>query len=238
MQTSIITFDGKLDNLVGFKNNKGTYSLRKRIKPANPQTKKQIVARARFKAVSLCAQDFKRVLFGLYPYAKQQKITLRNAFMKLNYDLASTSDPMPEGVITSEQLKYTELQLTKDTFNGVIFQNPDFSRPGVITVVFENPQQLAADDIVHLVAYIPSMNLTVADSTTVSQNIATIQLPTTASGEEAHLFGFTQHFNNEQARIDYAAYIDDGMIVDANAFSSAMGSDFSRTEHLGKGTIG
>lgn len=235
MQTSIITFDGKLDNLVGFKNNKGTYSLRKRIKPTNPQTEKQVIARARFKLLSTMANEFRDMLAGLYPYASRNKITLRNAFMKENYPLVQNITPPTTGAIDTQKLPYDTMQLTHGIYPSVYFQTPDYSTPKTIRVIFDTPPSLNPTDIVHLVAYFPALGMALQDKAPVSNSLVVMPLDSQFSGEVVQLWGYTQHFLNDQARIDYEA---GGDKVDAFIRSAAMNSEFSATYYLGQGTIG
>ncbi len=118
-QTGIITFKGKLDNLVGARNQKGTYSIRRlNKKTKQPNTTRQIQARAKFLALSQAASTFSPVLPLLTPYAKKNKISTRNAFIKLNYPaaqaegLTATLDPAQIILATGNQ----PLQVIQQTY--------------------------------------------------------------------------------------------------------------------------
>lgn len=237
-QTSIITFDGKLDNLVGFKNNKGTYSLRKRIKPANPQTEKQVIARARFTALSNGAQVFSKALFGLTKYARTNRITPRNSFMKLNYPLVQTVSPTPEDLIAAEQLPWELLQLTHGSADNVEWSNVDVSTPGRVIVPFSNPYQLPQNTPVHVVAYIPALNKTIIASNYISYSAVIFEVPPIASGEEIYVFGFSQILLTAQAQLEYDTQYNDGVVCYVAAHSTAMDSNFSPTHFVGKATLG
>lgn len=238
MQTSIITFDGKLDNLVGFKNNKGTYSLRKRITPANPQTEKQVVARARFKALSICAQDFSKALFGLTKFTKTNRITPRNSFMKLNYPLVKGVDPTPDGLIAAEIIRWEDLILSHGNADNVEFSSIDVSKPGSVTIPFSNPYQLPSDTPVYIVAYIPALNKTFIASSSISYAAVVLEVPPIASGEEIYVFGFTQTFLDEQTRLDYGIALNEGVVCEVLGKATAMNSNFSPTHFVGKATLG
>lgn len=238
MQTSVFTFNRKLDNVVGFKSKRG-YAVRKLITPTNPNTEKQVAVRARFKALSVVANDLNNIITPLYTYASRNKMSLRNAFVKLNYPVVQTVDPASEGAINTEKLDYNKLQLTNGSFPGVVFGRADFNTPQLVTVTFEDMPGVAPDDIVVLAAYIPGLNLTVTEKVKASTHTVAMPLPAAASGETIQLWGYTQHFNTEQARVDYeASFKNDGVIVDALARNSAMNSKFSHTTYLGNGVIG
>lgn len=238
MQTSIFTFNRKLDNVVGFKTRKG-YAVRKHLIPTNPNTEKQVAVRARFKAISVVADDLDTLLTPLSSYASRNKMSLRNAFVKLNYPVVETVDPASEGAINTEKLDYDKLQLTNGSFPGVIFGRADFSTPQQVTITFGDMPGVGPDDIVVLAAYIPSLNLSLVEKVKASTHVVVMPLPAGASGETVQLWGYTQHFRTQQARVDYEASItNDGVVVDALARNSALNSKFSHTTYLGNGVIG
>lgn len=84
-QTSIITFKGKVGNVVGARDSKGDLTI-KAYQPEVRQsnTEGQIIARVRFLTMTALAKGLRPGLFGLSNYAAQQKLTTTNAFQRLN----------------------------------------------------------------------------------------------------------------------------------------------------------
>lgn len=185
-QTGIITFKGKLDNLVGARNQKGTYSIRRiNKKPKQPNTARQIQARAKFLALSQAASTFSPVLPLLAPFAKQNKISTRNAFIKLNYpavqveDLTATLDPAQIILATGSQ----PLQVTRQTQISTYHQDPNLKLFSVEVFIgppdprFEDPWQYW--QAVLLILYHPA-----------SASIITAQLRESAHTDSGYRFTF------------------------------------------------
>lgn len=84
--TSIIQFKGKVGELVGSRDSKGEMTVRKhQPEVKNPQTDAQMLQRTRFLAINAYATLAGEAAFaGLTPRARKNKMTTRNAFVKLN----------------------------------------------------------------------------------------------------------------------------------------------------------
>ena len=229
MQTSIITFDGKLDNLVGFKNNKGTYSLRKRIKPANPNTIQQRAQRARFTAVSKLEQLLRPQLFGLKPAANQDKISIRNEFMKLNIGACENVGVTEEGF--EVMLRYENVSVAKG--NGRPISNPQFQANIPGTVIFTYSANSLGDsdldDPVHLIGIIGDMDRVYhAQAKRRDGQLALENLPADTVGKKMTVYYFTQHFNTASAQTAYDAYLSQSQVTAIGFLSeSAANSVFS-----------
>lgn len=84
-QVSTLQVIGRVGNLTGFTDSKGNIAIRKNPDSVkNPQTEKQVLQRTAFLQASNLAALFKDSIAGLQPYARQNRITARNAFTKLN----------------------------------------------------------------------------------------------------------------------------------------------------------
>ena len=237
-QTSIITFDGKLDNLVGFKNNKGTYSLRKRIKPANPNTIQQRAQRAKFTAVSKLEQLLRPQLFGLKPAANQDKISLRNEFMKLNIGVCENVG-MEDGGF-KVQLLYDNVTVAKG--NGRPISKPQFQADIPGTVIFTYSANSLGDsdldDPVHLVGIIGDMERVYhAQAKRRDGQLALENLPANTAGKTMTLYHFTQHFNTPAAQAVYDSYLSTNQAEAIGwLFESASNSIFSNS-NVGRVTL-
>lgn len=239
MQTSIITFDGKLDTLVGFKNNSGGYSLRKRIKPRNPNTYAQRDVRAKFTAVSRLEQTMRPQLFGLVPAAKQDKITVRNEFIKVNFSGCETVGIQDDELVVS--LSYQNLVVAKGSGRQVL--NPQFQTdiPGTIIFTYDANSQgnEDLDDPIHLIGLIGNMDRVFhAQAKRRDGQLALENLPADTSGETMYLYYFTQHFSTASAKASYDAAVLANQ-ADGYAFlaESAANSIFSDSKYGAKVTL-
>lgn len=242
MQTSIITFEGKLDNLVGFKNNKGTYSLRKRITPKNPNTEKQRNTRLKFLVANNLAAIFKHTS-GMVKFAKDNKISPSNAFVKANY--SAIVNVTPTGTDEADlraKIDYDNITVAVGNAIGVIPERPNFETPQQITVPFDYidiPGAINDDDVVVAVAYCPNLNAVFSATARRSLKSITLRTPSQFSGETVHVYLFTQNINDAAARSWYWTSPETSSFDGFNALNSAVAqSDFSNSVYAGQGQIG
>lgn len=104
--TSIIQFKGKVGELVGSRDSKGEMTVRKhQPEIKNPQTDAQMVQRTRFLAINAYASLAGEAAFaGLTPRARSNRMTTRNAFVKLNLADRNTvvAEKMQDGSFKAE----------------------------------------------------------------------------------------------------------------------------------------
>lgn len=239
MQTSIITFDGKLDQLVGFKNSKGTYSLRKRITPKNPNTANQRVVRSVFKAAVAAASALKNNLQGLIPAANQLRISPRNMFVKLNtHSYGLIEDPQTGAI--GARLEWNELKLSTGSNHNVL--TPAIQvLPGQVMLSWAANSH--GDDDLDDPVYV--IGIDTKDMAVFSTNAkrrdgqATIEnIPANRATNHLEVYIFTQHFLTAAARASYELYLNNqGINAESFLSSSAANSVFSPTEFAGEATL-
>lgn len=220
MQTSIITFDKKLDNLVGFKTKSGGYAIRKRVTPTNPNTRPQRNQRVRFLGAQALAAIFKNCLVGFAPYAAQKKISTRNAFTKTNLLAQGTITAQLTGALTSDdmtaleaQVDYAKIELSRGiAYNAGVTAAPDEFEPGTVTLkfpqgIFDNLPIITQDpasgsytpnpNIAHyVVIYDPAKNIAMplrASALTATATDATITFRPDEGAIPASMSGNTVH---------------------------------------------
>lgn len=81
-QTSIVTFKGKLDNIVGYKNY-GTMALRKLVKPHDTKSIKQVQVRVKFAMFASFASRIIGFINGPFKNSQMPPLAL---FIKTNYE--------------------------------------------------------------------------------------------------------------------------------------------------------
>lgn len=242
MQTSVITFKGKLDNIVGFKNNKGTFSLRKRITPKNPNTEKQRNARLKFLMANNLAAIFKHTS-GMVKFAKDNKISPSNAFVKANYDAILNVVPTGDDEVNLRaKIDYDNITVAVGNAIGVIPGLLNLETPQKVTIPFDYynvPGEVNDNDVVVAVAYCPNLNVAVSATSRRSLKTITVNVPSQFSGETVHVYLFTQNIKDSAARSDYWTNPETSSYDGFNALNSAVAqSDFSASVYAGHGTIG
>ncbi len=235
-QTSIITFSGKLDNLVGFRTSKGGYAIRKHLPSVKqPNTQKQIDARTKFLATIKAAETFRNALDGLVPFARQNRINVRNAFVKLNRPLAVAENNT--AFITPDQLI-----LAKGNALAPVFDRPSAETPKQVTINWTNPEGTSDDDAVYGIAYSPELEIAFLASTKQTNDSLDITLPATVSGTKVHVYAFAQRFNTTGDAYTYWKGIDEAQngrfFGSAEARVIASNSNFSDSQYLGEVTVG
>lgn len=241
-QVSTLKMTGSFAGAVGYIDQQGRVQMRSKAESFHDaNTKKQQAVRTRFLAITSVAKAFQKTSIGLSMFAKAQRITPRNMFTKLNYVATTTSESA--GSITAET-DFSELVIARGGNPKVSFGSPDFSDPLTVKVNFSKNTDLPGasdDDLVYLVVYNPTDNLTVI-SDPVTRNTETVSLtvPNSWNGERAHVWGFSQGFASEQARTDYLSYWNNKKAAgaaEALTEMNASDTEFSDSQYLGVGDI-
>lgn len=252
-QTGIITFKGKVGNVVGARDSKGDLTI-KAYQPEVKQTNTegQIIARVRFLTLTGLAKITRGAQLGLSAYADANRLTLSNAFSKLNklavecYPPDLTANPPRkdyEGKIDWHWVKFAHGDVP-----NVLFRTPDYSTPGEISADFtDNELDRMADRSattrrVFLVAACPDMG-TAFISDPVASNIGSVKLPVplTWNGMMVHTYGFTTDFNTQSEALAYDSYWSRGPLsLEAKASLAQMmkNARYSMSQYLKSGEIG
>ena len=108
--TSVITFSGKMGNIVGSKGQDGKYILRQKTsKVQNPQTKKQIEQRSK---ISLLSKFNAATPIDAIPSLGYNDAKRRAEFSKINYPSVNIQVDPTSGAVTA-QMKRSTLQLSR-----------------------------------------------------------------------------------------------------------------------------
>ena len=243
-QVSTLKAVGKVGDIVGFTTKKGEIGMRaKSIKPYTSQTKKQIIQRTRFLAVTSLAQRFLPAIAGLTPTAVQQRITKRNAFVKLNMPAVTVLDPASESDIHATT-NYADVILSRGMLGGVTFSGARFDDTLTVKVNFAanlEGYMANADDEVILAVYAPEVDeIVLADRVTRNEGTVEIQVPTGWNGLTVHVFGYTMGFKDSADRVTYDSYWDGSYSAgEARAEIERIESEaiYSNSVYVGNGTI-
>ena len=252
-QIGIITFKGKVGNVVGARDSKGDLTLKAyqpEVKQAN--TEGQIIARVRFLTLTGLAKLTRNVHLGLSAYADANKLTLTNAFSKLNklavecYPPDLTANPPRkdyEGKIDWHWVKFAHGDIP-----NVLFRTPDYSTPGEISADFTDNEldgmtdRSATTRRAFLVAVCPDMGAAFI-SNPVASNVGAIKLPVplTWNGMMVHTYGFAMDFNTQSEALAYDSYWSRGPLsLEAKASLAQMmkNARYSMSQYLKSGEIG
>lgn len=240
-QQSVITFTGKLGEIVGQKSIKGDLILRKRIfDPKVSESEASKNARTRFLAVSAAQQLFKKASFGLENYARTKKMSVRNAFMSLNY--APVNNENIEGSANGAALGYDAVLVAYGEGTPVIFGRPDVNTPQKYTIDYSTDTTAGGgdNDAVFVVLVNPNVSETVIGSAKRSDGTITIDAPAHWSGEQIHAYGFTQEFSSETDADSYWNAWSETFAGEAGIALKELNSrsQFSYSFYLGSVTLG
>lgn len=238
-QESIVQFTGKVGELVGQKTIKGDLMLRKRSTSVKvSESEASIIARLKFGTLNATAASLSNVLVGLSKYASANRITLRNAFMKKNYDeIVRVTPPTFDQVDYEVNLGYENAILAQGTATNPTFGRINTETPQTVRVTFNTSGfegMIDDNDAVYLIAYSVKMDKAFIGSVKASSGEATLNLPGALSGEEVHVWAFTQHFNNINAAMRYWAASWTGTAGNKETIDN---SDFSNSIYIGSATI-
>lgn len=249
--TSVTTFTGRFGNMIGTTDMKKQAIIRSQAATvANPNTPAQAMARTRFLTATGLAAGLSNGLAGLTPYANNERITLRNAFVKLN-----ASGPNDDNAII--QTTYGA-DGTEDVASNVSWQNlilstgepstatlgaASFTESQAVTLAASN---LTVGDLAYLVIYNPTTNESVSTVTEVTAASQTIraEVPVSWTGQTVQTYFYTSRLRSGSSlsKYQYISYFN-GSDVLAEAIKNAMrqtNSDatFTRSRFTGSGIIG
>lgn len=237
---------GKLGGNVGMKDSQGKAVLRTYVaNPANPQTTAQTRARVRFLTASGLSAGLRDQLAGFSPYARQLRITKRNAFIKAvmaaTYDDNGTTkrvveaNPIFGNIVASVAYEYMPLSRgNSPLWRGAAptVANTD------ISVAFG---MLTVGEIMHMVAYNPDLNTaagTVAEITAATQTIL-LPYPQNWSGSTVHVYAFTQSFTDAAQRIEYLSYFNgNNVLAEADITALEALGNYTASSYLGSIAVG
>lgn len=185
---------GKLGTAVGsiFRRRQVYRSYQPFVK--NPRTPKQIAGRLKFSTLSQLSRSLAPIAAaGLGTYARTRNSYYRNEFIRINSAAVSVTTG---GEINTD---YSGLLVAEGNTPAVAFDRADATTPQKISVPFSRLTPASLDtDIVILAAYSPNLDMSiVSDGTPITSTTATLDLPTSFSGETVHLWGFVKNTLSE-----------------------------------------
>lgn len=244
-QVSTLKMTGSFAGAVGYIDKQGRVQMRSKAEAYHDaNTKEQRTVRTKFLSATTLAKAMAKAALGLNPAAKSHRLTLRNEFVKQNYntiDVVATADGM-EG-----QVDYTLIKLSQGDLPEVSFGSPQFDEPLTVAVAFGKNSDIpgASDsDLVYIAAYNPGDGRILL-STPVRRDVAagsvSLTVPNSWNGETVHVYGFAQGFNTEEERVKYLSAFNDHSVAPGEAQAIinklASGSIFSESHYIGNGSI-
>lgn len=253
-QTGIITFKGKVGNVVGARDSKGDLTIKAyqpEVKQSN--TEGQIIARVKFLTMTALAKGLRPGLFGLSNYAAQQKLTLTNAFQRLNklmvdcYPPDLTANPPRkdyEGHVDFIQMRIATGSLAAS------YSTPPFAQR---YVQWESAERLTIDisfftndvrpegeetRLVTLVVYNKDKNKTIT-STPVSYRLGAVSIENVSGfepGETIYAWLVVQDFKDTDTMGRYLSYWNNGTpTAEAKASFEALqkGAEYANSHLVG-----
>lgn len=158
----------------------------------NPRTEKQMVQRARFKALSELAHAFAcGARMGFIQAASGTNMSPRNLFQKLNFPNVSASGP------ESVNVDYTAIQVAKGALARVAFSGPRFDTPNQVDIDWTQngaPCQMTEDDMVYVVVHCPDARSTIVSNPVKrTEETTSVTVPSHWNGMKVHVYGFVRN---------------------------------------------
>lgn len=252
-QVGPIQFQGKLGTIVGRATRKGTMSLAMApTKYTNPNTPKQVTARARFLSVTSFTKAVPREAFaGFVRAARSGKMSLNNYAFKNNMAIQNrfdgwNTDPVIE---TPANTDYQSMARSLLKFSEGIYPSEagsaiNVDTPGTVKVTFNKNAALPAAEgtkkVQHVVVYCQDADIFIHNSSVVDASTqvsdVTVAVPATWTGLRVYVYAYTQFVEDGTVDVDYHVYSNIcgvGSWMDTN---SKMTS--SQTDYLGTAEIG
>ena len=219
-QTSIHTYKGRIDNVVGYNGRNGEMLERKyRANINKSMTERATTQRAKFKLLVEMCYAVGLIMSNLYAYkAKKAKTSVRNQFIK--YNMAAITGDSPESLMAD----YSVMFDNPSSLGNVTFGGARFDETLTVKASFASNLSLGdEDDSVFLGVYSPEMNeCVVSSATTLGDSHIDVTVPATWNGTTVHVWGWTK------ATADY--------YNEATASSIKRGMT-STAQYIGNGTI-
>lgn len=239
-QVGTLKMTGSFGGAVGYIDRQGNVQMRSKAEKVNDaNTLKQRCIRTRFLAASVLAMAFKgemgKALVGLTPKAKQNRITLRNQFLKENFK--NTVEYVTNNQV-EVQTEFEDLALSHGVIENI--NTPTISTETPLHMGFQWSilgDEGDMDDTIYIVAYSETFNkIKVVTATRISGN-ATIEFPADWNGETVHLYAYAQHIADANDRAYYESLLNDPSLKGGQAQSDlraiAGNAEYSETKYLG-----
>lgn len=183
IQTSIITFKGKLDNIVGQKSFKGLMALRKKVTPKNPRTQKQTIHRAKIAIIGKFAGKIKGVVNHTF---KNPNRTSYSEFINVNFE------NIIGGTWPTLSLLYDKVQISRGNLANGISPNAVIES-NTVTVSWTDNSGIGdnkSSDQAILLAFnsVKQESVYTMDGGTRSSRQATLTLPSFWSGDSVDIW--------------------------------------------------
>ena len=255
-QTGIITFKGKVGNVVGARDSKGDLTI-KAYQPEVKQnnTEGQIIARVKFLTMTALAKGLRNGLFGLSNYAAQQKLTTTNAFQRLNKLMVDCYPPDPtanpprkdyEGHVDFIQLRIAKGSLVAPIATHPLAQKNIQWEMGRVTIDVSftaNDQRPEGEEtrLVTLVAYNKNSNITaVSAPASYRDGDVFIRDLSWEAGDNVYVWLVVQDFKDTETMGRYLSYWNNGTpTAEAKASFEALqrGAEYANSHLVGSASI-
>ena len=252
-QVGPIQFQGKLGTIVGRATRKGTMSLGMApTKYTNPNTPKQVTARARFLAVTTFTKSVPREAFaGLVRAARGGKMSLNNYAFKFNmatqkkmnsWNTDPTIDVM--GSKEAQSMARAYLQFSEGIYPSEADTSVDVTKPGTVKVGFKRNASIPAapgtKKVQHVVLYCAEAETFIHGSAVVAASAETsdviVAVPAAWTGLRVYVYAYTQFVEDGSVDVDYNVYSNIAAIASWMETNAQMSS--SKTSYLGTAEIG
>lgn len=239
-QVGTLKMTGSFGGAVGYIDRQGNVQMRSKAEKVNDaNTLKQRVVRTRFLATSVLAMAFKgeqgKALMGLSPKAKQNKITLRNQFLKENF---KNTTEYASGNHIEVQTEFDELKLSHGVIDNI--NTPTISTDTPLHMGFAWSligDEGDVEDTIYIVAYSETFNKIKVITAKRESGNAEIVFPAEWNGETVHLYAYAQHIADSNDRAYYESLLNDPLLKGGQAESDlraiAGNAEYSETKYLG-----
>lgn len=242
-QVSTLKMTGSFAGAVGYIDKQGRVQMRSKAEKINDaNTLKQREVRTNFLAITGVAKAFKRSLLGLSHVANQHKISLRNEFVKLNFKAAETTWA---DNTTMAETDFSILRIAVGDTPNPSFGSIDVTEPLTIKVPFTGNTDMPGTDggdNIYIVAYNPTDNVAImSQGVRRNSNEVTMSVPNSWNGETVHVYGFAQHFENEDDAVYYKSVFNNPSMMGGQAEGTLRRieaqSEYSNSRYLGSASI-
>lgn len=249
-----IQFQGKLGTIVGRATRKGNISVGMApTKYTNPNTPKQVTARARFLAVSAFTKAVPREAFAGYVRASRSgKMSLNNYAFKANMAYqkqmnAWNTDPSTSDFPANEEaqsMARSYLQFSEGIYPSEASSTVDVTKPGTVKVDFKRNTSIPAADgtkkVQHVILYCAEADTFIHNSEVVEASAETssvnVAVPAAWSGLRVYAYAYTQFVEDGSVDVDYRVYSNICGVASWMDTNSKMSS--TKTAYLGTAEIG
>lgn len=245
-QVGPIQFQGKLGTIVGRATRKGVMSLGMApTKYTNPQTPKQVWARARFLAVQTFVGRVPRAAFaGLARSAQSGKMSLSNMAFKLNTKIQNGTSPNnalwqePHVDVDGSMLAVmdkTALKFSKGT-NVLTSSTVDVNTPQHVKFTLHHDfETVSRNMLYHVVLYCQDIEEFLHFEQDEDNNNFDITVPALWNGLNVHVYAYAQYWNDG---VDFNYNANTATSAVAQFIAENAKAESTQTLYLGKVMIG